>query len=254
MNLNELVSGIADFDRWKHPDKIKLFAWFIHCELNQDRFTAADIGRCYKEIHSPQPSSIHPFLTDLEGRKPKQLLRDKRGFFLERTIREALHSKHGQRPVAIRIEKLLMELPAEVPDLAERDFLDEALKCYRVGAFRAAIVMCWNLAYDHLLTYIIKNKLTEFNAQWPVSFQKRNAQARVQKITIRDEFSELKESELLTVCKSAAIISPDVYKIMDEKLDKRNSAAHPSGVTIGQLQAENFIDELAQNVVLKTVV
>jgi hypothetical protein len=122
------------------------------------------------------------------------------------------------------------------------------------GAFRAAIVMTWNLAYDHLLSYVLKHKLAAFNKQWPVIFTKQHSKARVSTIGNRDEFSEMKESELLVICKSASIISPDVYKIMDEKLGKRNSAAHPSGVNIGQLQAENFIDELVKNVVLKIVV
>ena len=177
--LNDLVSSISAFSGWKHPDKIKLFAWFIHTKLSKDRFASSDIARCYESISVQKPSSIHPFLTGLEARKPKQVLRDGRGFYLERSVREALDVKYGQRPVAIHIEKTLLELPVQVPDLAEREFLDEALRCYKAGAFRAAIVMCWNLAYDHLLTYILKHKLSEFNCQWPASFQKRNSQARV---------------------------------------------------------------------------
>jgi hypothetical protein len=132
--------------------------------------------------------------------------------------------------------------------------LDESLKCYKAGAFRAAIVMCWNLAYDHLLSYVLHHRLADFNSQWPISFPKKHAQSRISAIAIRDDFSELKESEVLMVCKSAAIISGDVYKILHEKLDRRNSAAHPSGVRIEQLQAESFIDDIVKNVVLKIVV
>jgi hypothetical protein len=39
--------------------------------------------------------------------------------------------------------------------------------------------------------------------------------------------------------------------MLDEKLDKRNSAAHPSDLVFGQAQAEAFIDDIVQNVVLK---
>ncbi len=38
---------------------------------------------------------------------------------------------------------------------------------------------------------------------------------------------------------------------MDEKLGKRNSAAHASSVAIGQLQADALIDDLVKNVVVK---
>jgi hypothetical protein len=69
-----------------------------------------------------------------------------------------------------------------------------------------------------------------------------------------DDFGDmLKESEVIRIAKSATIISNDVAKILDEKLGRRNSAAHPSGVRIEQLQAEDFIDDLVKNVVLKLV-
>ena len=67
-----------------------------------------------------------------------------------------------------------------------------------------------------------------------------------------DDFNEeLKESQVLEICNSAGIITGNIHKILKEKLDRRNSAAHPSDVEIGQLQAEHFIDDLMRNVVLK---
>jgi hypothetical protein len=241
----------------QHSDqirRIRFFGWYLHTERNQNRFNGTDIGHCYVESHTGKPTSISPFLNDMHNRNPKMLLRDSGGWYMERSVRERLQAKYGRRPTAIRVEKILMELSTQVPDVAERDFLNEALNCYKAGAFRAAIVMTWNLAYDHLLSYLLRHKLAEFNKQWPINLTKQHSKARVSAISNRDEFSEIKESELLVLCKSAALISPDVFKIIDEKLGKRNSAAHPSGVNIGQLQAENFIDEIVKNVVLKIVV
>ncbi len=122
------------------------------------------------------------------------------------------------RSAAVRVEALLLSLPSLVPDVAEREFLDETLKCYRAGAFRAAIVMSWNLAYDHLLNYIFRHGLVAFNAQWPKSFTKQHDSAPVSEIASRDHFSLLRESEVLQICKSAAIISQDIYRVLDEKL------------------------------------
>jgi hypothetical protein len=251
MELGELISVISGFHTWKHSERIKLFGWYIHSQLGKEKFSAAEILACYRKLSIPEPSKIHPYLSDLENRKPKQLLRDSKGYSLEFSIRQALETKYGQREITIQVTKMLMDLPTKVPDVAEREFLKEALICYRHGAFRAAIVMTWNLAYDHLLTYILKHKLADFNRQWPISFPKLHAKARVTAITVKDDFSEVKESEVLTICKSAAIVNPDVYKVMDEKLARRNSAAHPSMVHIGQIQAEGVIDDLVNNVVLK---
>jgi hypothetical protein len=197
------------------------------------------------------PSSISPFLAQMEKKKPTELLRDSRGFYLEYLVREKLNAKYGQRTITIQVTRMLLDLPARVPDVAEREFLDEALICYRHGAFRAAIVMTWNLAFDHLLNFILKHHLPAFNTQWPVSFPRLHQKARISVIAGRDDFSELKESEILTICKSTAIVTPDLYKILDEKLGKRNTAAHPSTVGISQIQAEGVIDDLVNNVVLK---
>jgi hypothetical protein len=57
----------------------------------------------------------------------------------------------------------------------------------------------------------------------------------------------------LQVCKSALLISGSVHKIMKEKLDRRNIAAHPSGVGTFAPTAEEYIKDLVENVVLKLV-
>ncbi len=64
---------------------------------------------------------------------------------------------------------------------------------------------------------------------------------------------ELKESEVLQVCRSANIITNDLFKIFKEKLDKRNTAAHPSSVEIAPHTAEEYVIDLVTNAVLKLV-
>ena len=254
MSLSDVVAGGPSFSKWSHADRIRFLAWFLHYHQKRERFSSGDIGKCYEELSMAQPSSISPFLAGMEKKKPKQLLRDKGGYYLEHSLWEKMTAKYGQRKITVQVTKMLMDLPAKVPDVAEREFLDEALICYRNGAFRAAIVMTWNLAFDHLLNFILKHHLARFNTQWPISYAKQHAKARVSAISSRDDFGELKESEILTVCKSATIITADLHKILDEKLGKRNTAAHPSTIGVSQIQAEGVIDDLVNNVVLKLIV
>ncbi len=254
MSLSDVVAGGPSFSKWSHADRIRFLAWFLHYHQKRERFSSGDIGKCYEELSMAQPSSISPFLAGMEKKKPKQLLRDKGGYYLEHSLWEKMTAKYGQRKITVQVTKMLMDLPAKVPDVDEREFLDEALICYRNGAFRAAIVMTWNLAFDHLLNFILKHHLARFNTQWPISYAKQHAKARVSAISSRDDFGELKESEILTVCKSATIITADLHKILDEKLGKRNTAAHPSTIGVSQIQAEGVIDDLVNNVVLKLIV
>jgi hypothetical protein len=249
--LDELVAGMAGFAARSHADRIRFFCWYIHFHQNLDRFKVGDVRKCYEKLSMAPPANVHSFLAQMEGSSPVQLLRDSRGYYLEHSIREGMTAKYGQRKITIQVTQMLLDLPSKVPDIDEREFLDEALICYRYGAFRAAIVMTWNLAFDHLLKFIFKHHLAAFNKQWPISFQIRNQKARVQSISKPDDFGELKESEILMVCKSAAIITPGLFDILDEKLGKRNNAAHPSNIVITQIQVEGVIDDLVNNVVLK---
>jgi hypothetical protein len=248
--LKTLVQRIEGFSAWSHADRIRFFGWFLHSQ-GRERFTAADIANCYDAVHSERPSSVSPFLASMERRKPRQILHDGRGYYLERQVRERHHQKYGQREITVQITQLLADLPDKVPDLMERDFLREALICYRNGAFRASIVMSWNLAFFHLCNFVLKRHLAAFNASYTVRYPEKHKRAKIPTIAKYEDFSvDLKESEVLEICKSGNIISGDIFKILDEKLGRRNSAAHPSTVRFGQLQAEEFIHDLVTNVVL----
>ena len=183
----------------------------------------------------------------MQKKKPPSLLKDRSGYYLEKRVRDEFEARYGKRETTIQLDQLLSDLPSKVPDLQERVFLDEALICFRHGAFRAAIVMTWNLAFDHLCNHVLNNRLSDFNTQLSKSYPK----AKIGSLVSRDDFSELKEFEVLQVCKSANIVSGSLHKILDEKLKRRNIAAHPNKVTITQLQAEDFISDLVENVVVK---
>jgi hypothetical protein len=252
--LADVIGGIPDFPGWSHADKVRLFAWYLHFHASADRFKPISIKKCYEQLNMEPPSNVGPFLTAMLKMTPAQALHDTRGYYLEYSLCKKMSETYGHRKISIQVAQMLLLLPSQVPDVAERDFLDEALICYQNGAFRATIIMVWNLAFDHLLNFILRHHLASFNRQWPISFLKQNQKARLQTILSRDDFGELKESEVLTICKSATIISPGVYDILDEKLGRRNNAAHPSTIVIGQLQAEDFIDDLVKNVVVKLIV
>jgi hypothetical protein len=57
---------------------------------------------------------------------------------------------------------------------------------------------------------------------------------------------ELKQAKVIAIAKDANIITKDIWKITDEKLGKRNAAAHASSAIIGQIQADAFIDDLVK--------
>ena len=194
-------------------------AWFLATGLGRPVFTPRDIVNCYQAI-----DLIPPPLLEQAGELAleNKLIRVPAGHYrLEMRTKEALDAKFAgprERPVRVEVIKLLSDLPSRVPSLTERGYLEEALICFEHNAVRAAVVMAWNLAYDHLCFYVFndKDRLERFNKQLTKTYPK----ASIPKIANGDDFSELKESEVLQVCDSAAIITADLHRIMKEKLGK----------------------------------
>lgn len=249
MRLEDVTNTIQNFANFSHAEKIRFFAWYTHTMLGKDRFSPSDIRSCYENLTLEQPKNVTPYLIEMFNRKPRVVLRDGRGYALERRVRDQLSEKYGQRQATVLADRLLQELPLKLPALAERVFLEETVKCFRSGAFRATIVMAWNLAYDHFCKYLFKEptRLKIFNDQLPKSFPRAQI-SHVEKI---DDFGELKESAVIQTARSANLISNDLFKVLKEKLDKRNSAAHPSSIDIAPHTAEEFVIDLVNNAVLK---
>jgi hypothetical protein len=250
-DLADLVGRIPEFSRWNHSEKIKFFAWFLHTFKGHERISGTEIGHCFDDLHEQRPSSISPFLISLDKKVPKDMIRDSGGFRLVKHLRDEFDSKYGQRNTTIHVEELLARLPGKIPDLTESDFFNEALTCFHNGAFRAAIVMTWNLTFFHLCAYVLKKKLVEFNAEYPARYPGIYKKAKAPTIGGYDDFaSDLKESEVIAICRSANIITREQFNALDRQISRRNSAAHPSSTVITVLQAEEFIHDLVTNVVL----
>jgi hypothetical protein len=247
VTLAEFVDSIPNFSRLTYMEQVKRFCWHLSVQGQKLKFTGSDVAACFDGTHCPKPSSVAPFLTSLANQKQPFLIRRNGSFELSRHARNQFDSELGKRESTVAVDKLLRELPSILPIEADKVYLEEALTCFRHGAFRAAIVMTWNLAYDHLCNVVLKGRLADFNAQLPKTFPK----AEISAVSVRDDFETLKESQVLQVAKSANIISGSVHKILKDKLDRRNIAAHPSGVAISRLTTEEFILDLVQNVVLK---
>ena len=111
--------------------------------------------------------------------------------------------------------------------------------------------MSWNLAYDHLLHWILADapRLTDFNSKIITKVGPRRGTGMV--IAKREDFEELKESEVLDICNNAGLFaSNNTKKLLDMQLTRRNMAAHPSLLSIDGPQADDTISTLVTNVVL----
>jgi hypothetical protein len=248
MELSNLIGQVSGFDAASPGERIRLFAWWLHTHKQMAIFKTGDIRGCYEQLHLPVPN-IAMYLTRLTETKPPKAIRRGDSYNLTRDARTDLDAKYGVHPSIQAVSKVLTDLPDKVPDIAEKVFLAEAIDCYRVRAYRACIVMTWNLSFDHLLNWILRDpsRLQAFNDAIPRRYPKRTGVVMAKYDDFADEFTE---REVIEVCNTAGTPNSNIIKILREKLDKRNMAAHPSSVVVIQPQADDVVTDLVNNVVL----
>ena len=246
--VNRFYNSIENAGSQSQSALVELFVYFLTVEAGKDAASPKQVTDCFTACDLVVPKSVSARLSEGLKGKPPRYIKSKDGYKLQRHMREALSRKLGAEKITAQTSATLRGLEHKMPDGADKDFLKEAINCFEAGANRAAIVMAWILAMDHLFAYILVHKLTEFNGALA---QSNDKSVKVRIITQRDDFTELKESKFIELCRSSKIISNDVRKILEHKLDTRNSSAHPSGVTINKTKVIDFVEDLVANVVFK---
>lgn len=242
MEISSFITHVPSFHERPVIFKIEAFAWYLHQIRNRDRVNAADLLPCFDAVHCPRPANIYQQLNALCQKRPPRMLKDGKGYRLAAAARGEMHSFLPVRESIGQTTVLLAGLLPKVTAASEKAFLTETMNCYAHGAYRAAIVMMWNLAYSHLCDVIYGEELMAFNAQLQKVLPKADA------VVKRSDFENLKESRVIEVARGAGIISATTSKILNEKLIKRNTAAHPSPTKITAVTAEEVIHDLVENV------
>ena len=244
--VNRFYSSIENASGQSQSALAELFVYFLTVESGQDSATPKQVAECFAACDLVVPGNVGARLSEGLKSKPPKYIKANGGYKLQRHMREALSRKLGAETVTAQTSATLRGLEQKLPAGANKEFLKEAIDCFEVGANRAAIVMTWILAMDHLFAYILTHKLTDFNAALL-----KDKGVKIDAVTQRDDFTEIKETKFIELCRAAGIVSNDVRKILDQKLGTRNSCAHPSGVTVNKSKVIDFIEDLVDNVILK---
>lgn len=249
--LADFINQFEDFYSLTKTQQIDVFAYLLEDIEKMESFSPANIKNCFEVSKIKPYSNIPSYLTKNlkapRGKKPKYL-KSRKGYSLNSAYKVQLVKIIPDNKPKAKTSKTLRDLLATITDSEQNIFLNEAIKCYEIEAFRASIVMVWNLTVDHLYEYILSKKLTEFNTVLASNTDRR---VRISSVSVKDDFSEIPEGKFIEFCRQSIIISNDVRKILEEKLGTRNTYAHPSNMTLAESKAIEFIEDLVNNVVLK---
>lgn len=241
------VNGLADMG---HAEKVRLFAWLQPFLRKKEPFFTKDVNWCYDTL-AYKPGNTSQYLINME--KAGELLGNPTsGYRCEGKFMAKYDGLYKEHDVTINVRQMVKNLEGVIPDIGEKDIFQEALICLRHDAGRAAEIMVWNIAMYHLYQFILKHHLKDFNDRIPIRYSKKWKVTDMPLINKYDDFGdEMSEREVIEVASSAGIVNGDVFKVYKNRLDQRNSAAHPSTLRVTQVQAEGFIDDLIRNAVLQ---
>lgn len=131
-------------------------------------------------------------------------------------------------------------LPKLKPNVQE--FVTEAINCYELRQFRAAVVLSWVGTISLLYAHVIQHHLAEFNAE----ATRRDAKWRAAKN--EDDLARMKEYDFLQMLEALSIIGKNVKGELEGCLKLRNSCGHPSSLKISESRSAGHIEVLVLNV------
>ena len=244
--VSRFYNSIEDAANQSQSALVELFVYHLTVEAGQDSATPKQVSDCFVACDLAAPKGVAARLSEGLKTRPAKFIKANGGYKLQRHMREALSKKLGAEKVIAQTNATLRGLERKVPERGRKEFLRETIDCFEAGANRATITMAWILAVDHLFAHILKHKLAEFNASLA-----KDKGVKLKAVTQRDDFTDMKESKFIEICRAAKIISNDVRKILDISLGVRNSCAHPSGIKVTDTKVVAFVEDLVENVVLK---
>lgn len=244
--LNLFVTRFGDFASWSATKQTDYLTYYLLTQPDTESAAVAQIEKCLTLLDLRPYSRLSVYLSEEVKKKGGRYIKYSKGYRLERSVFDEIRMAVDSEPKRIQVAKQLLDMVPKLMDSQERNFLEEAIRSYRVESYRAAIIMVWILTMDHLQKFTFGKHLTEFNTALAAHPDKK-----MKPIIAYDGFSDLKESRAIELMRSANIISNDVRKILDEKLGIRNSAGHPSGISFSTHKTTEFALDLIENVLLK---
>jgi hypothetical protein len=245
-SLELFVERLNGFASWPQSRQVDYVAYFLSLQEGFTSFTAKQIEDCFDLLSIRPYRRLAVYLSEGTAKKDGKYLKSENGYRLERATHDEIRAAVDAEPPRAQVSKQLSDLVLQIKDTQERAFLEEAIRCYRVEAYRATIVMVWVLTIDHLQKHVFGQRLADFNSAIVAHSDKKLVQ-----VVNYDDFSNIKESRLIELMRSVNIISNDVRKILDEKLGIRNSAGHPSGIQFSGHKTTEFVLDLINNILLK---
>lgn len=239
-----LVEFLAPLKKGKHEDRV--LAVLYYCERYEQRpsMTADKIRKRLKAARAPGAAKVNvPDVLTKSGEfaDTDGIESGRRLWTLTGTGREHVRNLldlPANEPEIEHDVATLAALVAKVPNRDVRDYLEEALKCLRVGALRACVVFAWAAAARAIQTDLMAKGAAAVTA----AVQKHDPKARL--VSKIDDFAYVKEAVQLLAAMGLGILDKSEKDTLEEALDLRNRCGHPSKYQPGVKKVSAFVEDV----------
>jgi DNA-binding MarR family transcriptional regulator len=165
----------------------------------------------------------------------------KRLWMLTDSGREHVRSLIGLPSADVEIEHDVGSLAQAIATLQVddvRDYLEEAIKCLQVGAFRACVVFVWTAAIRTLQSKMMAQDAAAVTA----AVQKHDPKAR--QIKRIEDFSYVKDATALLAAMDLGVLDKNEKDTLVDALNLRNRCGHPSKYRPGVKKVSAFVEDI----------
>jgi hypothetical protein len=235
---------MSEFTRASHATKVLAIGYYLEVLEGKEPFDVGDIREGYLSAKlSPSSNISAEISTNL---KRSLMLSPQRGKYAltqpgSETIRGLLQMDAPQE-IRERISEKLRSNVLTIADADEREYIEEALKCLDVEAYRGAILMGWAACVDNLYRKIEQAGLGAFH-QACAQFMKNPRVVRT-----RNDLEYYKDSDVLQAAERMGLYDRNVRAALKRQLDLRNRSGHPGEVKPQVHVANAFFEEIIQYV------
>jgi hypothetical protein len=228
-----------------HADKVLAIGYYLEMCRGMDPFAVADIREGYLAAKLSPSSNISAELRiDAERNLVISL-----GHGRYTLTQNGMEYIKAEIPVEEEAEKIQQEISAKlcadvlkIVDKGEREYIEEAVRCLRVEAYRGAVLMGWAATMSNIHRKIEEAGLGQFNKKCKEFIKKPRP------VRQRSDLQYYRDTDILLAAERMGLFDRNVRAALERHLDLRNDCGHPGQVN-PQIHVVNaFFEEIIQYV------
>lgn len=135
----------------------------------------------------------------------------------------------------------LSKLSSSLETEAVRDYVDEAIKCLKAGARRAAVVFLWSGA-----VYTLREEIWEAQTPSAIDAALKAHNPKTRAFKLKSDFANVPDVTLLQIAQDFELIEKNDKTMLGQALDLRNTCGHPVKYLPGEKKVSSFIEDVLQ--------